>query len=80
MTRSWFSLPSDRRGSAARLRVDEVRGERAGIAAEERVQASSHPREAPEVKADEELRARVEQPPAQVGDAAAGEAARNGGE
>ncbi len=58
----------------ARLGVDEVGGERARVAAEERVRERAvAPEEAAEVEADEELRARVEQPPAQVGDAAASE-------
>ena len=58
----------------ARLGVDEVGRERARIAAEERVRERAvAPEEAAEVEADEQLRARVEQPPAQVGDAAAGE-------
>ena len=58
----------------ARLGVDEVGGERARVAAEERVRERAvAPEEAAEVEADEQLRARVEQPPAQVGHAAAGE-------
>ena len=58
----------------AGLGVDEIGGERARVAAEERVRERAvAPEEAAEVEADEELRARVEQPPAQVGDAAAGE-------
>ena len=55
----------------ARLGVDEVRRERAGVAAEERVRERAvAPEEPAEVKADEELGARVEQPPAQIGHAA----------
>ena len=58
----------------AGLGVDEIGGERARVAAEERVRERAvAPEEAAEVEADEELGARVEQPPPQVGDAAAGE-------
>ena len=58
----------------AGLGVDEVGGERARIAAEERVRERAvAPEEAAEVEAHEQLRAGVEQAPAQVGDAAAGE-------
>ena len=58
----------------ARLGVDEVRGERARVAPEERVRERAvAPEEAAEVQPDEQLGARVEEPPAQVGDAAARE-------
>ena len=58
----------------AGLGVDEVRGERAGIAAEERVRERAvAPEEPAEVQADEELGDRVEQPPAQVGQLPRGE-------
>ena len=58
----------------AGLGVDEVGGERARVAAEERVRERAvAPEEPAEVEAHEQLGARVEQPPAQVGDAAARE-------
>ena len=58
----------------AGLGVDEVGGERAGIAPEERVRERAvAPEEAAEVEPDEQLRARVEQAAAQVGHAAARE-------
>ena len=57
-----------------RLGIDEIGGERARVTAEERVRERAvAPEEAAEVEADEELGARVEQPSAQVGDAAASE-------
>ena len=52
----------------ARLRVHEVRRERAGVAAEERVRKRAVPPEEPrEVEAHEQLCAGVEQPVAEVG-------------
>src|SRR5439155_4575619 len=58
----------------ARLRVDDVRGERAGVSAEERVrQRAVAPEEASEVQPHHELGERVEEPAAQVGQAATGE-------
>jgi hypothetical protein len=53
----------------ARLRVDEVRGERARVAAEERVRERAvAPEEAGEVQPDQQLAERVEQARAQIGD------------
>ena len=58
----------------ARLRVDEVGGERAGVAAEERVrQRAVAPEEAADVEPSEQLRERVQEVRAQVGDRRAGE-------
>ena len=69
------ALPvGEARVQLARLGVDEVGGERARVAAEERVRERAvAPEEAAEVEPDEQLGAGVEQAPAQVGDAAAGE-------
>ena len=66
-----LALPvGEARVELAGLGVDEVGGERAGVAAEERVRERAvAPEEAAEVQPDEQLGARVEQPPAQVGDA-----------
>jgi hypothetical protein len=48
----------------ARLRVDEIRGEGARVAAEERVRERAvAPEEAAEMEPDEQLGAGVEQPP-----------------
>ena len=58
----------------AGLGVDEVRGQRAGVAAEERVRERAvAPEEAAQVQAREQLDERVQEVRAQVGDAAAGE-------
>ena len=58
----------------ARLGVDEIGGERSRIAPEERVRERAvAPEEPPEVQADEQLCAGVEQAPSQVGHAAARE-------
>src|SRR5207244_178208 len=58
----------------ARLGVDEIGGELARVAAEERVRERAvAPEEAREVQAREELGERVEQAVAEVGDATAGE-------
>ena len=58
----------------AGLGVDEVGRERARVAAEERVRERAvAPEEAAEVEPDQQLGARVEQPPPQVGHAAARE-------
>ena len=54
----------------AGLGVDEVSGERTGVAAEERVRERAvAPEEAAQVEPDEQLGARVEEAPPQVGDA-----------
>ena len=54
----------------AGLGVDEVGGERARVAPEERVRERAvAPEEAAQVEPDEQLGARVEQPAPQIGDA-----------
>ena len=64
----------ERRVQLAGLGVDEVGGERARVAPEEGVRERAvAPEEAAEMQAHEQLGARVEEPPAQVGDAAARE-------
>src|SRR5512132_1991789 len=58
----------------AGLGVDEVRGERSGVAAEERVREGAvAPEEAGQVEPHEQLRARVEEPVAEVGQSGARE-------
>ncbi len=58
----------------ARLGVDEIGGERAGVAPEERVRERAvAPEEAAQVQAGEQLDERVQQLRAQVGNAARGE-------